>query len=74
MKVYLSGGPFDGSLNDAPSNLPLYLVVKNHPDYPVYKIASQCTNKKCSCPCQYCFIGYESNLNFQSLEQTGISS
>jgi hypothetical protein len=61
MTVSLLGGPLDGSVTDAPSHLPLYMIATNLRDRPVYK-RIRCL--KCGCdhndaPIPYLLVGYE---------------
>lgn len=61
MCISLYGGPFDGAISDGPTNLPVYLIAKNHCDYPIYKRACTCKCNSSHKAVPYVFVGYESD-------------
>lgn len=61
MNISLYGGPFDGSMSNGPSHLPLYIIATNHTDRPVYKRVCCCKSGEASSLVPYVFVGYENS-------------
>ena len=63
MPISIYGGPFDGSISEGPSPLPLYIVATNHHDQPIYKRACCCKCSTTHKAVPYVFVGYERQSN-----------
>lgn len=61
MCISLFGGPFDGGVSHGASNLPLYLIARNHVDAPIYKKACACKVHSNHQAVPYVFVGYEAD-------------
>lgn len=71
MVVELIGGPLDGALFDAPSHMPVYVIVSSHREGPVYKMAHCSRYALQSAKVPYYFLGYEEPiLEIQSREKS----
>lgn len=66
MPIALFGGPFDGSIDEGLSHMPVYLVATNTSDRPVYKRIACLSCPRTPVP--YVFVGYESEVDVQEQE------
>ncbi len=57
MEIKLVGGPLDGASFKGPESMPVYIVVKNHPEEPIYKAMLSAHGTKAVY--YYYFLGYE---------------
>ncbi len=61
MSISLVGGPLDGAVSELHSQLPVYLIAKDHCDSPIYKRACCCKTETTHKAVPYVFVGYESD-------------
>jgi hypothetical protein len=68
--IELIGGPLDGTVFAAPPVVPIYMIVSNHVEAPIYRAGCQLYGKRKLQSAFYYFLGYEQSLAYEYPEKS----